>query len=712
MGDPRLASTQYQAIFRDLTTISPISIAFLAIVLFVFFLNTSSFILPIITASVSLLWTFGFMGYVGIPVNILIVMLPALIIVMGATEDTHMLSSYMTMFEKTGSTETTRKTAAQFMLKKVSLPVILTAVTTWFGFAVSQFSSILLVKQFAQAASFSFLANAIATILLVPCYLATVGPKPRKRKFLFSPYENISAAVTYLVQRHPIMIASITSLIVGAMLVFAGRVYVNTAPLSFFASTHEVVVDADLLHQELSGINSFFVTLELDDKDAFKNPSYLNVVKDTIDTLRNHAEIDSVTGLSDYIIYINQEANQGNEKYAVIPDNEQQVEQYLSYFREGELSKFVNDDYTKTNIIVRHNIKDSRKVNDLLQKINWDLEQTLPEYLVYHITGEDLLINESVADLLRSQIISIAYLIIAIFILIAILFTSKLAGAIAMLPNIIPMIILFGLMGIFSIPLNPGTTLVAVILISIAVDDTIHLFHAYIYECRHELDNNKAIMKAVQSQIRPVLTTSLALAIGFFALIFSDIKINASFGMLAAISILLAMFCDLLLTPVLLSNVRIVSLYNILSMHLIKNIVEKSLLFKEMSPYEIKKAILLCTRRDYKAGETIIEQGQEDDEMYLLISGQVEVTRTDEGGQSHLITELGAGEIFGEMAYVQKIKRSATVKAQMDTSLILFNEEQLNKSVRAYPHLGQKLSLNIARILSQRLRETTAKLTS
>ncbi len=712
MGDPRLTSVQYRSIFKDLFTLGPISLLLLISVLFLFFLNASSFVLPAVTAGISLLWTFGFMGYVGIPVNLLIVMLPTLVIVMGATEDTHMLSSYLEMFDEKGSTAVTRRTATQFMMKKVSLPVILAAVTTWFGFAVSQFSSITMIKQFAQAASFSFLANAVVTILLVPCYLATVGPKPKRGTLLFNPYEGMATVVMYIVKRHPVFIIMICSLITGIMLVLAGRVYVNTAPLSFFHQHHDVVQDADQLHEELAGISSFFVTLELDDKQAFKEPNNLNTVKDTVDIINSYEEIDFATGLTDYIIYINQEAHQGDEAYAAIPDNQQEVEQYLEYFREDDLSKFVNKDYTRVNIVVRHNINNSRDLDALLLDIDGVLQEELPEYVTYHITGKDLLINASVSELLKSQIISIAYLIIAIFLIISVLFTSKLAGAIAMIPNLVPIVILFGLMGLFGMPLNPGTTLVAVILISIAVDDTIHLFHAYIHECRREMDNDQAIMNALKTQFRPVITTSFALAIGFGSLMFSDIKINASFGMLAAISILLAMICDLLLTPVILSGVRIVSLYNILSMHLIKGVVQKSLLFEDMSPYEVKKAILLCTMREYKLGDNIIVQGQDDNEMYLIVKGQVAVYRENEDGKTQQIAELQAGEIFGEMAYIRKIQRTATVQATAPTSLILFNEKQLSMNMRAHPKLAYKMSLNIARILSARLEATTQKVTT
>lgn len=710
MGDPRLTHDQYTSMFKDLATIGPIALAFLVGVLFIFFMSTSSFILPIVTAAVSIMWTFGFMGFVGIPLNLLIVMLPTLVMVMGATEDIHMLSSYLEEFEAEGTSNVTRKLATKFMIKKVSLPIVLTAVTTWFGFAVSQFSDIEMIKQFSQAASFSFIANAFATALLVPCYLSTFGPKPRERSALFNPYEGITISVVYLVERFPVLIVMFCSMIVGVMLVFADKVYVNTAPLSFFNDDHPLIVDANLLHDNLSGINQFFVTLEVPDEDGFKDPKNLAVLEQSVKKLRDYETVDSVFSLADYLSYINQQTHQGNKEYYSVPTDQAMVKQYLGAFKEGDLKTYVNPNYTRANIIVRHNIKNSRDLNNLLDDIRGMMDDEVINGMNYYVTGEDILINDSVADLLRSQVVSILYLIGAIFVIISLLFTSKLAGLIALVPNIVPMIILFGMMGYFEIPLNPGTTLVAVILISIAVDDTIHLFHAYIHECRHEMDNQKAIIKALKTQIRPIVTTSLALAIGFGTLMFSGIKLNSSFGMLAGTSILLAMICDLLLTPVILGSVRIVSLYNILSLHLFENVVQKSQLFEDMTPYEIKKAILLCATTDFRAGAQIIKQGEEEKEMYLVLKGQVDIERADENGITHHIATLSPGEVFGEVAFVGNVKRTASVVAKSDVSLIKFNHYQLTKNMRAHPKLAYKMSLNIAKILSQKLKATTEKI--
>lgn len=713
MGDPRLTRAQYTSMFKDLSTIGPISIALLIGILFIFFMNASSFILPALTSAISILWTFGFMGYVGIPLNLLIVMLPTLIIVMGSTEDTHMLSSYMEEFERDSGSPVTRGIATKYMIKKVSLPVILTAVTTWFGFAVSQFSDVTMIKEFAQAASFSFFANAVVTILVVPAYLSTFGPKPRKREFGMSVFQIPMDFCTNLVRNYPVVVIALFALVVGSMLVFAQRVYVNTAPLSFFENEHPLIQDADELHEELVGINNFFVTFEIPDENGFKKYENLSIVENSIHHMRENQELDSVVGLPDYLSYIHQEANNGDEAFYKLPDDDKTIEQYLDSFKEGDLRSYVNKDYTRANVIIRNNIKNSREINTLIDKIKEDLAvKTEDTTIKFYITGEDLLINESVADLLKSQIISMSYLIGAIFLIISILFTSKLAGVIALIPNIVPLIILFGLMGILEVPLNPGTTLVAVILISIAVDDTLHLFHAYIHECRHEMDNTNAIIAALKTQFRPIVTTSLALAIGFGTLMFSDIKLNASFGMLAAISIMLAMLCDLLLTPVVLSTVRIVGLYNILSMHLIKNVLEKSSLFEDMSPWEVKKAILLCAVTDYKAGTKIIEQNEEDRDMYLILKGHVDIARRDDLGEMVHLGEMTPGEVFGEIAFVDKVRRTATATAQTDVSLIKFNEHQLQKNMRSHPKIAHKLVLNIARILSRKLSETTEKLTS
>jgi hypothetical protein len=125
-------------------------------------------------------------------------------------------------------------------------------------------------------------------------------------------------------------------------------------------------------------------------------------------------------------------------------------------------------------------------------------------------------------------------------------------GALAMIPNIVPLVVLFGLMGIWGISLDGGSAMVAPIAIGIAVDDTIHILHVYAGLRRRGLEPVAAICQATLSVGRAIVTTSCALALGFAAMLSSQFQSVANIGLLSAAAILAAMAAEILVLPALL----------------------------------------------------------------------------------------------------------------------------------------------------------------
>ena len=119
------------SILNDQTTMVPLSVLVLLVLLVVSMRSASGAILPMLTAGSSVIWTAGFMGYVGIPLNILTVIVPSLIIVIGSTEDMHLLSEYV---EGLRENKGIKNKAVNYMAAKTGTAVMLTAMTTFLGF--------------------------------------------------------------------------------------------------------------------------------------------------------------------------------------------------------------------------------------------------------------------------------------------------------------------------------------------------------------------------------------------------------------------------------------------------------------------------------------------------------------------------------------------------------------------------------------------------
>ncbi len=124
----------------------------------------------------------------------------------------------------------------------------------------------------------------------------------------------------------------------------------------------------------------------------------------------------------------------------------------------------------------------------MLDKIKGYVNKNFSKDLTVRFTGEGILINNAADYMASGQATSLGSSLLTIFAVMAILFMSFKAGIISMIPNIIPIILNFGIMGWFGVPLNTGTCMIAAIALGIAVDDTTHFMARYYKELKNTND--------------------------------------------------------------------------------------------------------------------------------------------------------------------------------------------------------------------------------
>ena len=238
--------------------------------------------------------------------------------------------------------------------------------------------------------------------------------------------------------------------------------------------------------------------------------------------------------------------------------------------------------------------------------------------------------------------------------------------------------------------------------IGIAIDGTIHLFLRYSELCRNATNYDEAVIETVQDEAAPVIAVGLALALGFGVLLLSEFTPIAQFGALAAVTMLFSIFTNLLVTPLVMSRIRLVGLYEILAMSKQRAALEHSPLFHGMTGYQIRKTILISELHEHADGDRLIEQGTVGRSMYLVVSGKLEVVRRD-GDTERVIATLGLGDVFGEIGFVRPTHRTADVRAVGNGSVLRFDHDRLEKDLVFFPHIMAKLNFNISGILGQRL---------
>ncbi len=139
-------------------------------------------------------------------------------------------------------------------------------------------------------------------------------------------------------------------------------------------------------------------------------------------------------------------------------------------------------------------------------------------------------------------------------------------------------------------------------------------------------------------------------------------------------------------------------------------VLQKSVLFENLLPEEFEYLAEISQIKEYKVGDIIFYEAEPGNSLFVIIEGEVEILRKDVEGNLKPIAVLKANEFFGEMSLIDKEMRSATARAKTDVKALILTSENLHSFAKIYRNGFTMVVINIARVMSKRLRETNNKL--
>ncbi|HEY2991664.1 MAG TPA: MMPL family transporter [Methylomirabilota bacterium] len=709
MGEPFAKTTYASYIERDQLTLIPLSIAVLLLVLFLAFRTLEGMLIPLITGVVSIVWTVGIMALIGIPLNAMTAAVPSLLIAIGFTEDVHMVAAY----EELVAHGLDKLTAIRTMLRESGLPLLVTSATTVLGFLTLVFTDITGLVQFGWASSIGLTANFVITMLGVPLLLM-FWPVPRRVRHSAAgdapPRGVILPLMEWLAgfivrQRRAVWL--VTVLVTLASLAGWYSLRVDTDFMSYFPERSEIRQRSSELHRSLAGANLFYLVVDTGMEDGVKNPRVLRAIAGLQDYLARTGRVDASVSVADYLRKMHREMHAGDRAFEVIPDSPDLIAQYLLLLEGKDLGKYVDFNGATANIVVRHDVTSSFELNKLLAGIDGFVASTFPRNVRVRATGESILVNNAADYMAVNEFTSFGSTLLIIGVIHALLFMSLRAGGLSLIPNVLPIISSFGIMGLLNIPLNTGTAFVATVAIGIAVDDTVHHMVTYNRQLNLHHDQTRAMVETLRSEGRPIIYVSLALAAGFFVLMFSSFVPTRQLGFLSGLVMLLAMVAELVLTPLLMHSTRLVTLWNVVQVKMAREVVRTAPLLRGLSTWEARKIVLLGGLRSLRAGEHLVRKGEAGRELYMVVSGSLRAYDVDaEGGEVTFGTH-GSAAMLGEVAVLGDGVRSANLVAESDTEVLVISDAALDRIQRRFPFTAAKLYRNIATVLCERLRDST-----
>jgi predicted RND superfamily exporter protein len=340
---------------------------------------------------------------------------------------------------------------------------------------------------------------------------------------------------------------------------FIPNIVLDNNTLNYFKEKSDVRQRANYFKKETNGIQSFYVIVKAPKKKAFKTWKYLNALEKIEKFLKEKTKFNYAMSIADNLALVNKEMHNGDNKYFYVPHEKTSIWQYYTFFHRKDVKKYVSTKFDTAKIDVWHNIFSSSEFNRqraiLENFIKTELDPKLG--LEVRITGKNVLLNKAADTISVGQATSILSTLLVVFLVISFMFKTPKAGLVILFGNFVPIITLFGVMGILDIPLNVVTAIIATITFGIVVDDTIHLMMRYKYEHQNIL-KNEAIVNSIIGEGRAVLLTTISLMLGYLTLTTSDFIPVIQFALLSILVIFVAVLSDLYFVPSLLKNINIV----------------------------------------------------------------------------------------------------------------------------------------------------------
>lgn len=128
--------------------------------------------------------------------------------------------------------------------------------------------------------------------------------------------------------------------------------------------------------------------------------------------------------------------------------------------------------------------------------------------------------------------------------------------------------------------------------------------------------------------------------------------------------------------------------------------------FAGFSKRELREVERIVHHRNYQANEVIFRQGDPGLGMYVIIQGSVQIVNNENPDNPIVYSELSDGDFFGDLALVDDANRSATALSSGETRLISFFRPELQSIITRFPAIGNKVLMNLAKVIASRLRKT------
>ncbi len=559
-GSVMLNAALHETASGDTRELFPLMAAVLFVGLLVFFRSPryAGAVFAIVVASVAT--AMGAMGWLGIAIMSATAVVPVIVLTVAVADSIHLLVGYR--FARLGGESAAE--AATHTLARNLMPVIITSVTTVFGFLSLNFSDAPPYRDVGNMAALGTVAALIFTFLLLPA-LMTGLPAPRTDGRFAGG--GLAAGLAGWSARRPSIVLLVFVILTGAAAALIGRLHVNDKFAEYFDTDVPFRKDAAFISKHLPGLYFLEFSIPAGGDGAINEPAYLKGVNAFARWLEAQPEVTHVTAFPDVMKLLSQNMHGDDPAWYKLPASRALAAQYLLLYEMSlpfgrDLNDRINVAKSATRVTA---VMDDISTGDM-QKLKSRAEGWLGHNMPPEMrgpsmrgkgTGTAIIFAYLTERTLSSMAKGAALAVVMIAASLILSLGSFRLGALSVLVNLIPIILGFGVWALVKGEIGLYAAAVGTTALGLIVDFATHMI-AKFSRLRQDTGSHDiaADMEAVARTVGPALMVSAAVLIaGFLTLMLSHFLINAYLGLMTAMVIAIALVTDLTLLPALVSVV-------------------------------------------------------------------------------------------------------------------------------------------------------------
>lgn len=543
-GGPIIRGEILAGVKRDQVVLNSLGTLVALVLCFFYFRDIKTVLITTLPGVVGVIWTLGTFGLIGHPLNAMTNVLPTLVLVIAFADSLHMMSSIRRNLRNGDS----GIEAARVAVRNIGPACAMTSITTTIVFLSLSLSDSPTIREFgfsgAWAAAMAF-ATVITIVPVLSAIVFTGGTEleaAAREGFLSILVRRLAGAAAHSVERRPGLFVGLGA--VSIVLTTAGYLAVEThySYRDFLPDGSASSSTIDHIDTHLGGVDGVTILIRRD-AGAAAEPAPVATIRAVHDTLAAMPEFSNVYSLRSLERWLGQEISFAKGS---IDGSGFNLPRHLS----GQLG---SEDGKAWLVTAYMSEMDSSRSAPLLDRLDEELNKvrrSAPDVQI-DITGAVPMTDRSSNDLIWSLNISLVAAIAVTICLMALTFGSALLGALAAIPNFLPLAAAGSFLYLTGEGLQITSVVALTVAFGIAVDDTIHLLHDW----RRHHHNGEARSNVVDTLVRvgPVLiATTIILTFGFATTAASTMPIVRTFGGICVLTITVALLADLFIMPALL----------------------------------------------------------------------------------------------------------------------------------------------------------------